>query len=269
MQKLVQDVRVDECFIDVAHHGGGYQRDQADRAVKTALEFDEDRFEVVVVSERTRIPGPNRYAVIDGGMRLLMAQALMFETVVADVRAMSRTEEADLFVKLAQGRKGLIPIQVFAGELAAGDPEAVALNALCEQLGFRICQSRTPFSIEAVAALKKARKMLGPDTAQMLCLLKPWGEDGPVKKQAIEGMATFLHRYGDQIDHVAAKKKFATVPQDQVIRAARQRSADDTDGGVLATFFCQQLVALYNKGRKKNRIVPREYAQSHEYVLRD
>lgn len=77
--------------------------------------------------------------LIDGQCRCLGLQARGVSHWWAIVHPSNGQEfEADLFVKLNRGRKGLTGLQLYHSGLAAGDPETLAVDQVVQERGFEV-----------------------------------------------------------------------------------------------------------------------------------
>lgn len=135
-----------------------YQRDLNEPAIKRMTSgFNLDLFEPPTVNDRSgweHYKG-QRFALIDGQHRKVVAVALRMPTVTCRLVSVPPEKEAELFVLLNRQRLWLTPVQAFKAELLAGNPAAREIAACLSDRGFAVGNPNGNPSIACVAAMKR------------------------------------------------------------------------------------------------------------------
>jgi len=184
------DVSVADLFVDES-----YQRPLQKRHEPIVDGFDEHRFETLAVNERAGRRG--KFAVIDGQARLAAARELQIAEVPCRVYdRLTVEQEAELFVKLQEGRKNLRPYDRFRAKERAGHKDSIEIHALVVGGGFEIGPNWKPGVIGAIRALEVIyRTHGGPILARLLDVItKAWGrsESGAMSSGMLMGLGRVL-----------------------------------------------------------------------------
>jgi hypothetical protein len=127
-----------------------YQRDTGSRRSlnlidKIVREFRWSRFGVASVVRDTRTI--ELFYVVDGQHRVEAARRLNVEKVPCVVLPHATVEEAAVdFVAMNRDRVTVTPLHIYHAQLAAGDPQALAIAAVCKAAGVEICRHQVPAS---------------------------------------------------------------------------------------------------------------------------
>jgi hypothetical protein len=125
-----------------------YQRPLSEKFVQKIVDnFDEKQFGVIVCNLRWN----GEYAVVDGQHRLEAATRRgrkQLDTVVFEIDA---TEEGKLFSALQANRRAASPIETHKALVFSKDPDAVALDRVVRNNGFRVATD----SISAVGRMRQ------------------------------------------------------------------------------------------------------------------
>ena len=130
-----------------------YQRDTGSRRSlnlidKIASEFRWSRFGVASVVRQAATAETNtRFFVIDGQHRVEAVRRLGLLQVPCVVLPHATVEEAAVdFVAMNRDRVVVTPLHIYHAQLAAGDPQARAIAAVCKAAGVEICRHQVPAS---------------------------------------------------------------------------------------------------------------------------
>jgi hypothetical protein len=152
-----------------------YQRDTGSRRSKNviekiALNFKWGRFGVVLVVKQKDgwhvIDGQHRVEAckLRGGIKTVPCLELPHATVA---------EAAADFVAINRDRVAVTPLHIHHAQLAAGDPEAIAVDQACSAAGVTICRYPVPLD-----KLKKGETLA---VGAITRIVKTYGEDAAVR----------------------------------------------------------------------------------------
>lgn len=132
-----------ELIVDQLHVDSAYQRDTTSRRSQQSIrmivrKFQWVQFGVVLVMPWPEVDG---FAILDGQHRVEAAKALGIERVPCMVYPpLSKQEAARIFVGVNQNRVSVTPMALFYAQLAAGDEEAITMQAIAEAADVVICK---------------------------------------------------------------------------------------------------------------------------------
>jgi len=244
-------------------------------AERIGRELDPDLMGVIHVSKRSN----DRYVVIDGQHRLYGVKNVfgnngtLVECKVYE--GLSRSEEAALFVGLNDFRRPT-RIDVFLKNVVANDPDAVAINKIVREIGFRVDRVKADGTITAVGALEEVyygfadlrdpkltdeeKRKLGIPAllrATLTLIKTAWGGTADsVHGHLISGIGRLLatrQRVLDIEDFTLKLSKYPGGPTALIGAAAGRRSLT---GGRVGLNVAEVCVDLYNKGRRVGKIEP-------------
>lgn len=167
--------------------------------LKIAIEFDWSKFAPVVVAEAGEDSG--LFAIIDGQHRTTAAALRGIRDVPCLIHKADLAGQANAFAAINGTVTAISTMQLHAARVAAGDPDAVALNDACVEAGVRIL--RNPLSFRqmkpgyTVAAAKLGQQLAryGRNTlvAALSCITKTGdGNVGMVRAQLVEALCAVL-----------------------------------------------------------------------------
>ncbi|HEY0832503.1 MAG TPA: DUF6551 family protein [Azospirillum sp.] len=254
---------VEWLFVD-----GIYQRAMTSaksrKTVRTIVErFSWAKFTPLVVTEIGDGYASGQFAVIDGQHRAAAAilHPLVTEVPAWVVDAPEARQQAQAFVGINGDRTGLTPLQLFKGQVAAGDPHAVAVARICEQAGITIVFSISNGSRELpprqTMAVSTIRKMLvkhGEGTvAAALSALAEAYHDTPnqLRGQVVSAVTALLADHGDRIDRARLIATLRAKDCEDLIDAARQ--VKRLEGGSTEAGMVRALTAAYDAGLTQSR----------------
>ena len=205
---MQQWLAIDQLVVDPS-----YQREigkRGRRTIQTIIAaFDWSRFAPVVVAP---IEG-GRFAIIDGQHRTTAALACGIESVPCYVVQADRAQQAKAFSAINGTVTAITPMQLYHARVAAGDPEAVRVERLCEAGGVKVL--RYPVSLDlmrpgqcmAPKALFSVAKRFEDDTVirALQCITETGdGNPGMVRAAVILALADILDRHKDWRDDATA-----------------------------------------------------------------
>lgn len=192
----LQWIAIEKLRIDPA-----YQRDVGGRGAanirKIAREFNWSKFAPVIVAHA----GAGLYSIIDGQHRTIAAAVRGIAKVPCHEVEADQARQADAFAAINSQITAVTPMQLHAARLAARDPEASELAAICAQAGVTICRFPTPADkmkpgeTNAVGAIARNLKSYGREVLidALACITKTGkGNPGMVRQQVIGALCVVL-----------------------------------------------------------------------------
>jgi hypothetical protein len=181
-----------------------YQRKIMGRAseknvLKIAEEFDWSKFAPVVVAEAEAEEGV--FAIIDGQHRTTAAALRGIRDVPCLIHRASLAEQANAFAAINGTVTAITTMQLHAARVAAGEPNAVALNDACVEAGVRILRNPVSFRqmkpgyTVAAGTLAQQLTRYGRDTlvAALSCITRTGdGNVGMVRAPVVEALCAVL-----------------------------------------------------------------------------
>lgn len=161
-----------------------------------AAAFDWRRFVPVVVVEA----GDGAYSIVDGQHRTAAAKARGIKAVPCYVLQASLADAAQAFAAINGAVTPMRSDDLFRAQVVAGEPEAVALKALLDDVGVRIVSGGQDYrkgDTRALKALRRARTVYGEDVLRLVlrCIVETGdGNAGMVTGGMINAMALTLLR---------------------------------------------------------------------------
>ncbi len=237
---------VDRLFVDSA-----YQRPLTSFSHKIEANFDPALVGTLVVSERTEGDLAGYYAIVDGQTRAAAIASLAQRdearcTVPCLVyRGLTQADEARLFARLQKERRGVSSYHRFRADLVAGEPEAVAIEAIATRVGYEIGEgSNANGKLSAVAALENVHRR-GPDILQRTLTIsrQAWGADFIPPGDFLRGLGLVLKRRDIDDDRMA--KRLATVTVESISRRASALREGIGRGGSSSGFLADAIEATY------------------------
>lgn len=178
-----------------------YQREVLRRGArnvgKIAREFNWSLFGVVVVANI----GGNLFAIVDGQHRTIAASLRGIEEVPCLIIDADVARQAEAFAAINGAVTAISSLAIFAAEVTAGKPGAIALRDACAAAGVNICKypvpanNMKPGDTLAIAVLKAAMKTYGPEhlTLSLKCITKTGRHNtGLVKSTVIQAICHVL-----------------------------------------------------------------------------
>lgn len=256
-QPRVMSILVDDLNIDEA-----YQR-TIDWAFVNRIANDFDPAGLGLVSVARRADGS--YWVIDGQHRVEALRILAIPRVaclVEDISSLS--DEAQVFI-LRNTQKKVLAFDKFKARLTAQAPDAVAIDTVCRSYGFPLVKSGgTAFSCVATVeriwrGIRSTTADRGPETlkATLSLMRSAWGSATPRPSGDITlALATFLDRYGDEIDTTRLALKLSGLPGGWTGLLGKARSLRGSIGGSVPQNAVEVVRSLYNGGLRKAPLPP-------------
>lgn len=231
-------VELGEMFVDQA-----YQRPLTSFVERIKRNFDPALVGTLVLSERA----DGRYAIIDGQTRWAAMSDLDFDNAPCVVfHGLTQAQEAELFARLQKERRGVLSYHRFRADLVANKPEAVAINRLVEDCGYKVGPGGT-LTIPAVAALEQSYRR-GADILERALLLfrEAWQEKWVPAGDHIKGMAYFLQRH-PSIDDERMARRLSIISPDELKRRASALREGSGHGGGSDKYMAGAIEGAYGK----------------------
>lgn len=249
-------VRLDHLLIDDT-----YQRPPHDLFVKEiADDFDPTLVGCIDVSERAK----GKYAVLDGQQRLLgMLEIGKTACYCSIYKDMSIPDEAAFFYRKNKDRRTMKPYYSFRARVVAGEPDAVAIQAITSQQGFILGDSTN--QAEVIGAIKSAEIAYHLDsefrTESLSVTLRTiresiFGRKGSLDSWIIQGIARFWQVYSDEeVKHLSELHRALSElgPMD-LVRNAREayipvsgRATFSSNRISMPLCTARVIVSVYNK----------------------
>ncbi|WP_165964224.1 DUF6551 family protein [Actinomadura sp. KC216] len=170
--------------------------------------------------------------------------------------------EARLFQALNDGR-AVKPVYKFLARVTEGEPVAVAIKSVAEQLGWQVSDQPGASHINAVVALEKVytgdRRTDSPDVGAVFTTLnlvtEAWGHRAEAVAGAILlGVGQVVGRYGDQVQLKELARKLASYPGGPGGLLGDARGLRQYQGGSVANCVSEVIVKRYNERRRAHRL---------------
>src|SRR5262245_25547301 len=145
-----------------------------------------EAFQVITCFKRTSGNGTVRYYCVDGQQRLrgiLRSESPPKEVPVVVYELSGVREEAEVFVRINEYRKALSAIEKHTSKLVAKDPAAVAIERVCERVGYTVGNSYSAYSdtntIQAIGSLNRVYNLVGEEGLEqtLVQLRDSWPHD--------------------------------------------------------------------------------------------
>ena len=186
-------IAIKDLLIDPA-----YQRELDESRVDAmSKKFDESRIGVPVVSLRK----DGKFYVLDGQHRCEAARraGLSDSKILCEVHnELTQAEEAELFLKLNNGRKTVGAYDKYRARMTAHEPIAVEFTRIVNSLGLRIGPGQSKNTINAILAIEFAHRR-NRNLHSTLNVLKRWGggDESFFEGTMIKDMSCFLADYSE------------------------------------------------------------------------
>lgn len=220
-----------------------YQRDLDQRRVDAmAKDFQPNLIGVPPVSKRT----DGSYWVIDGQHRIKVLIAVGKGDVPISVEAhegLSQCEEAQMFLRLNQGRKAIKAINRFKTRLVAEDPVAIDIKAILKKVGCRITTGKQKGGVSAIEAVEFAYYKANLESTMRALFAWLDGDPDAFDNGLIRGVSIFFAACVDADPVYLARKLQEQSPMK--IRSRMKREAQQHDSKADAAKFV--LIDVYNK----------------------
>jgi len=215
--------------------------------------FQWARFSPIIVAEMD-----DHYAVVDGQHRAIAAllhpsveSVPCWVVAAADVQAQAR-----VFLGVNRDRNQMQPLQIYKAQLAARDPDALQIDAVCRAAGITLAyhlqgsEGRLPpLQTQAVSTIRNLlfRHGEGPVKAALKALADAYPETpGQLRGQVIAAVVAVFVRHGKQVDRDRLAKVLADHDCEQLVEAAR--AMKNLLGGTTQAGMVEALVRAYDKG---------------------
>lgn len=248
----VKWVRAKHLKIVWAQAQRGLDQNKVERIKKN---FDPDAVGVIV----TTLPnGKGEYHVIDGQHRVEAVRQLWGGNEYMPCQVLDKEspkEAAEIFLKVNMDRKRPSPVSRFHVAVTAGREDAVAVDNLLDEMGYRVGMGGEDGMISAITACLSVYDKLGIEGLRdvLLLLRGSWGmERDAYHNSLIRGYARFLANYGDQADKERLVDKVSKKYTPASLLGAA-RTAREMFRGTIKENVTRILVTSYNHNLRSDR----------------
>ena len=241
---------LDDLVVDARYQrritGHGWKRIRA-----MAREFSWSRFGALLVSKADKL---GDHAVFDGQHRLEAARLVdsINRVPCLVVDAPEVADQARAFKSINKDRIGVSRINIFWADLAAGEPMAQAVKAICDDCGVTISHIGTgrqkPKTTVATAALTQCLKLNEAALRRALAaLVAAQGEaENAFRASTIKALTRIYDENADRVDDTRLVRALAEMDLDDKIDEAR--AGAKSLGGKPDLVLQMLLARAYNKG---------------------
>jgi hypothetical protein len=230
-----------------------YQRDPIQARVKTIADnLDLDALGLFIVSRRS----DGLLYVIDGQHRI---EALRHYGWQNDWKVECRIyekltveQEAELYRQLNNTR----PLQAwdfYKAGLISGDANCLEIDETVKSAGLKVAPQGGDGRIRCVTTLRQVHARYGKGVLRRALDIATgsWGHTaGAVEKEIVHGLSIVAATYNGELDTPWLIKKLAKSPGGPAGLLGRARGLKDLHTAPLYRIVAQQIVAIYNKGRR-------------------
>ena len=226
-----------------------YQRDLSENHImKTLQDFDIFQINPVKVSHRD-----GQFYVFDGqhtiemiasvsGSRDTPVWCMVYDNLTYE-------EEAHIFSEQQKHVKALVPYEVFAAHIEAGDSKQMMIQSLVTNVfQLRISNKHAPGNISAVSALEYIFDHYGYEMLDrtLRLALGTWeGEPMSLSSSMLKGIAMVVSAYGESLDDETFKDHVGRYSAKAISRMAKDRRP-----GTIG--FAEALIIVYNGKNKRH-----------------
>lgn len=243
--------------LELMPHGNRRVVNEA-RVDEIATGYDSQIFGVVMVG--AKLPS-GKYRVADGQHRVLGLRKRGWKEqpipCVIVHGAVTTQQMAAIFLGI-QRRLNVKPVDVLLNEILAEQPEAVAINKIVRDGGFRIGHTTTNGTISAAAALKRIYRVAGAEAlaGALMGVTDTWGKTpAALRGEILEGWGLVLGRY-PTIDRSILSKKLRPTDGGADGILAFAKSGRHMHGSTIPQNIAAVMVTHYNSGRKPENRLP-------------
>lgn len=205
-----------------------YQRDIIQPHVdRIDREFDYAQLDVLTLSKRSA----SEYACVDGQHRLVVLNAREEDTEAPALVHVGLTaeEESELFRKIQEGRRQLMPLDKFKSRLFGNDPIAKGIKVIADEFGLEI--GTGPKSIQSIVNYERVyRRGNLHDTLTIMLLWN--GDQKWLEGPLCDGLSRFLLLF-PEADIPHARSVWADLSPQQILRRAGDLMSSSKAGGVV------------------------------------
>lgn len=224
---------------------------------KIAKEFDERALGTLTLSARPDGKGDYIYVILDGQQRRLGAIKAGFTgTVRAEVHyGLSLQEEARLF-RLLNFRRAVQPIVLFKNALLEGDPDALTVQQILDDLGIPFGTPRGYSGAKASVRLVSRRNgatVLRWALTQVQRIYDPQGKGGCYDAAVVEAFYWLYDHHGSRIDEENLYNKLAREAGGVADLVGQAKLIKSVRGGRIGVNLIRAIIARYNHDKRSPR----------------
>ncbi len=230
-----------QMFVDPA-----YQRPLTSFVKRVTEQFDPALVGTLVVSWR---PGRKQkpYAIVDGQTRWQAMQGIGHEFGPSLLYTdLTPAQEAGLFERLQTQRRGMMSVTRFKASLAAGNPEALAIEGLVHACGFTIGApgQKHAGAIPSVAALERSWRRDPTNLERTLVTFKEAWKVTPAGA-SIRGLFRFFEITAN-VDDERLVRRLSIVSENELHkRASALKEGSGHISGAIDIYVAKAIEAIY------------------------
>lgn len=228
LNQFVPDVRFEKIPIKNLVSNQDYQRNLSQKHIRKTVEsFDLRQINPVKVSRRDGINyvfnGQHTIEVVAAvsGSRETPVWCMVYED-------MDYEGEADTFANQQKNVKPLLPYEIFAANIEAGNDKQLMIKAMVESLDLSIGHTKGPGMVCAVSTLEEIYDKHGYHTLDRvlrLCVGTWEGEANSLSSNMLRGVCRLITAYGDDMRDDLFKEKVGRYSAKEIARQAKDRRA--------------------------------------------
>ena len=230
-----------------------YQRPLTSFVQRIQTRFDPLLFGVLVLSDRGAKHKP-RYAIVDGQTRWVAAKNIGIQTAPAIVFTdLTVQDEANMFARLQKERRGMLSYHRFRAQLAAKDPQSLAIEQIVKAAGYKL--GAGPGEMRAVAALESCYRIDDFTLERVLSDYREAWPDAVPESPHIRGLHYFFRHFpldqkrNDEVDDERLIRRLKAAGPDGVSRKANAaKEAGFHRRGSTDRYVAQAIQASYLSG---------------------
>lgn len=205
-----------------------YQRDIITPHVqRIEREFDYAQLDVLTLSKRS----DSEYACVDGQHRLIVLNDREEDNEAPCLVHVGLTpeEESDLFRKIQEGRRQLMPLDKFKSRLFGNDPIAKGIKVIADEFNLEI--GTGPKSIQSIVNYERVYRR--GNLHATLTVMNIWrGDQKWLEGPLCDGLSRFILLFPEaDIQH--ARSVWADLSPQQILRRAGDLMSSSKAGGVV------------------------------------
>jgi hypothetical protein len=226
-----------------------------------ADEFDPDKFDPLVV---TKPNGAGFFHLVEGQHRRGALQIFAGkldgtsgENESAPCRVIDEADPAraaEIWLGINKGRKAIKPVAEFKVAVTAKRDIEVQINRVVTKLGYQVSQTRHPYHVSAVSALKLIYNRHGIDIVErtLKTLTTLWeGDPQSVSSDLLRGFAIFLNEFHTHANikrlQIRVGDRFTPFKFIEAAQARKQNTLERLDEAI-----SELLIREYNYGLKES-----------------
>ena len=227
--------------------------------LQMAENFNPAALGTITVSSR----GDGTMVILDGRHRVEAARLADYKGLMPAMvyYGLTLEEEAEMFLKL-NDFKTPSTIAKFLVRVTQGDPEAVEINRILEDAGWKVMPGGMRGYFAAVASIQRVYRGLRPLAKgrhpeqverTIFIITSAWGHSvSGVHQTIVMGIGAILARYGDDLDGARLSMELSKFRPHVLVGDAQ--TLKKLQGGQVSAAMARVMVGHYNRRLRENRL---------------